>query len=596
MLARKRVKAFFRKHFSPEAASSTPSSPGGSAGPSPPLTRASSRPATPRSHHPPSGVTVADRPITQPRPHRRRRRRRTTSPVGLPLYSAEPGEEEMSIFKSQDMDSSRLDLSLSRATTGEGSFVDGSEAEAEGDEAEEGGALEDEEDEHSFFARPSVDVSTDSHRRSPALLTPPLVIGRPRSASEPLGARRGRSASGAPIRPGLSPYLSHSPGGSSPFASRSGLIDVPVRPASPLTSPTPIPQRPTHLSHRSSRSSPVNTPTSPSLPMGRPRASTLQRLLGSSANSSATSLVHAGGGVAQATSPYGSLGSRASSSTMSIREQGISMPLPNSFVHSSFVFPKSGPTPQQVAFLSSRESLGAYGYGPGVAAPREPAPEPPAFAFEPGPPAAAGALAPVRPATGRGRSASAASAVSGSSPLAREVTHTPPPGEPAPASAAVDAVLLPRLPALRLDTTPLALALALSPPSPSTAPSPLPSPSPSPLSLPFSDAPATMPPHRPPEIVTFAPTPTASAAPSPRLGPAAGPDAGPAAFPASAPDDDAGGLEDDDDDEEEEEGLHERARAREVAISMRGDATVTDAREARAAGPPREEEEEEAKR
>jgi hypothetical protein len=35
-------------------------------------------------------------------------------------------------------------------------------------------------------------------------------------------------------------------------------------------------------------------------------------------------------------------------------------------VHSSFIYPRAGPTPQQVAFISSRESLGAYGYGAGV--------------------------------------------------------------------------------------------------------------------------------------------------------------------------------------------------------------------------------------
>lgn len=34
-------------------------------------------------------------------------------------------------------------------------------------------------------------------------------------------------------------------------------------------------------------------------------------------------------------------------------------------VHSQFVFPKNGLTPSQIAFISSRESLGAYGYGPG---------------------------------------------------------------------------------------------------------------------------------------------------------------------------------------------------------------------------------------
>ncbi|PRQ76203.1 hypothetical protein AAT19DRAFT_13225 [Rhodotorula toruloides] len=94
---------FGEQHFGTEQsgqdAPSSPSTPD-SPPPSrrPPLTHAPSsthtarsthhRPGTPRSHHPPSGVTVADRPIGNPRPERsgrRRRRRRTQSPVGLPL-------------------------------------------------------------------------------------------------------------------------------------------------------------------------------------------------------------------------------------------------------------------------------------------------------------------------------------------------------------------------------------------------------------------------------------------------------------------------------------------------------------------------------
>ncbi|GAA5848257.1 hypothetical protein JCM9279_000993 [Rhodotorula babjevae] len=595
---RERVKAFFRKHFVPVEPAAHAPSPGSSTRPSPSQTRSNSRPATPRSHHPPSGVTVADRPITQPRERRRRRRRRTASPVGLPLYSQEPQEQEMSILKNEPPAASQVDLALSRATTGDGSFV-GGEGESELDGEGEGGLdLDDEEDEDSFFARPSIDVSGDGaggqRRPSSMLLSAPQVVGRPRSASEPLGAgagRRGRSGSSASsaIRPGLSPYLSHTPGGSSPFASRSGLIDLPVRPSSPPSSSllsssvpgtsTPPSSRPSYFLHRSSRSSPINAlgPPSPPPTLGRPRASTLQRLMGSSANSSSSSLVlppGPGGGASAGAgrSPYGSLGSRASSSTMSIRDQGISAPLPNSFVHSSFVYPKGGPTPQQVAFLSSRESLGAYGYGPGVALPPPSSPahrdaagavdHPPAF--EPGLPA--GLAAPVAPGQrsgsvrGRARSGSAASATSMGSPLARVVTLPQEDGEagseararldsaatavpererehergPARGEAASSAPLpalelsaeddVPRLPALELDFGSLALSL----------PSPSPS-SPSPSPLPATATASTSPPSsiratRPPDIVTCAPTPTTSAAPSPRL-PAG---SGSAAF-ASAP-------------------------------------------------------------
>ncbi|KPV77715.1 uncharacterized protein RHOBADRAFT_51533 [Rhodotorula graminis WP1] len=591
---RERVRAFFRKHFVPVEPVAHAPSPGSSTRASPSQTRSNSRPATPRSHHPPSGVTVADRPITQPRERRRRRRRRTASPVGLPLYSQEPQEQEMTLSKSVDPAASQVDLSLSRATTGEGSFVGDSELDGEG-EGDEGGLVDDdEEDEHSFFARPSIDVSGDgaSGQRRPGsmLLSAPLVVGRPRSASEPLGAgagRRGRSGSSASgaVRPGMSPYLSHTPGGSSPFASRSGLIDLPVRPSSPPSSyllsssvpgtSTPPSSRPSYFSHRSSRSSPINAlaPPSPPPTLGRPRASTLQRLMGSSANSSSSSLVlPPGPGVAGAgagRSPYGSLGSRASSSTMSIRDQGISSPLPNSFVHSSFVYPKGGPTPQQVAFLSSRESLGAYGYGPGVALPppssaahRDAAgdvDQPPAF--EPGVPT--GLAAPVAASSGQGgvrgraRSGSAASATSMGSPLARVVTLPQDGGEadvdarervdtaatavperervtaPVEAAPPLPALELsaeddvPRLPALELDFG--SLALSIPSPSPSS-----PSPSPLPATATSSSSPPSIRATRPPDIVTCAPTPTTSAAPSPRL-PAGAGSAGFAYAPPSPP-------------------------------------------------------------
>ncbi|KAI5477597.1 hypothetical protein MNV49_006083 [Pseudohyphozyma bogoriensis] len=42
---------------------------------------------------------------------------------------------------------------------------------------------------------------------------------------------------------------------------------------------------------------------------------------------------------------------------------------PEMEVSSNFQFPKAGLTPSQIAFISSRESLGAFGYGPGVEPP-----------------------------------------------------------------------------------------------------------------------------------------------------------------------------------------------------------------------------------
>ncbi|GAA5963983.1 hypothetical protein JCM21900_005856 [Sporobolomyces salmonicolor] len=468
------------------------------------------RGGAPAMSPPPSGVTVADRTVDQQRPPRRTRRRRSVSPVGLPLYSEEPGEEEMSLFKHQetDMSSSRVDLSLSTYPTGETTYDDTMH------------------DSASEFVRPSFDLSSEGHLLEPSTsLELGIAIGRPRSASDSgmLGSSR------------LTTYPSAS-NSSSPFASRSGFIDVPINDPSPSFDPP-------GSGHRATRSSPVNRLTPPSSPprpaIGRPRASTLQRVLGRSTGASSSSGFLPLGVTGR--SPYGQTGGGAStsmhrlatSSSASINSANISSPLPNSFVHSSFVFPRSGPTPQQIAFISSRESLGAYGYGSGVA---EPPAEPPAFSLS--------SLSPTpdRPAVqGRGRSASSVSQASrmSSSPLARPETPSPPPS--------VRTSTPPRPPSRQAEEPSVEELLPTLPPSsdgdsmlPSSPPSPLAPATSSPpqlsalslsLSTPGSNPPAhdfpssrsvpspspkrigTSPP--PPAIVTLPATPVASAAPSP---------------------------------------------------------------------------------
>ncbi|BGP25378.1 hypothetical protein JCM10295v2_004302 [Rhodotorula toruloides] len=467
----------------------------------------------------------------------------------------------MSLFKSQDMfESSQLDLSLSRATTVERSYedCDESEQEEEGEdelgERQGGGA----------GARSSMegavggasqsrsvqghgqDISGDGFLQLPSL----APQGRPRSASEPLGPPRLYTTS-PNTRVSLSPYLSHTPssasGSSSPFASRSGLIDIPLRPPSPSqTLPSPLTTRspggrPTYFAtHRSSRSSPINTLTPPSPAssvrnVGRPRASTLQRLLGSGGSNGSTASLVSGGGAGG--SPYGvgdgATGRAASSSTVSVRTQEISAPLPGSFVHSSFIFPRSGPTPQQVAFISSRESLGAYGYGTGVAPPHHPASPtlpsgdaPPAFGER------LGRLLGVGESEGgarggRARSGSEASWRSGRSPLAvevRELEAELPPRSPREvrwgeerAGTAETSSVGSRTEG-EVSTTPTEgeVSASVAQLDNLTAPASPPSLHPPPA-LDFSAAHPPRP--HPPDIVTLAPTPTASAAPSPLLPP-----------------------------------------------------------------------------
>lgn len=284
----------------------------------------------------------------------------------------------MSLFKHQttdlSMSSSRLDLALSPTIeVDNGSDEEEDEDEEDHDEPPRGHV-----DSASESVRPSFDNSTldhdggvpashtDDDTRIGGLLPPPASRSplappnRPRSASESLVRMSSRN-----------PYGSHS---SSPFASRSGLIDLPPGQLSPTvsrdgTSTPPLPGTPRSsffLGHRTTRSSPISamarrrasSPPRPNFGGGggvggnRPRASTLQRVLGGSANSSSGFLPI--GGATGAASPYGhsaggsrsgspsasganspaggrSLRRFATGSTTSVNTLDISEPVPGSF-------------------------------------------------------------------------------------------------------------------------------------------------------------------------------------------------------------------------------------------------------------------------
>lgn len=214
-------------------------------------------------------------------------------------------------------------------------------------------------------------------------------------------------------------------------------------------------------------------------------------------------------------------------------------------VSSSFIFPKSGPTASQIAFISSRESLGAYGYGDGVA-------QIPGYeegsspASEPAPITSSSMAVPV--VGGRFRASSVSSQLSiASSPLARTVSAPEPASPTTDDSEGVHHLPLPTDP-------PIPSYDELHPPSPTESPSPPSPPSPppimtltlppplsfpiptdnSPSSTPINSAFATPRSHSPspgngsvahtpktgnppilPALVFYNATPTASAAPSP---------------------------------------------------------------------------------
>lgn len=243
----------------------------------------------------------------------------------------------MSLFKHQTEDlrsSSRLELTLSPTIE-----VDHAYEDEEGDEEEEEVAA----DSASEFVRPSFDNSASDHGGHQAFLAlsptssllPHHVTNRPRSASDSLARISSRH-----------PYGSNS---SSPFASRSGLIDLPPGNLNPNSlSPTvsrdgtSTPPR-TVYGHRPTRSSPISRrASSPPRPtLGRPRASTLQRVLGGSNSSSGflpigtkgRSPYGQGQGGSGANSPVASrsLQRFATGSTTSINTLDISEPVPGSF-------------------------------------------------------------------------------------------------------------------------------------------------------------------------------------------------------------------------------------------------------------------------
>lgn len=187
-----------------------------------------------------------------------------------------------------------------------------------------------------------------------------------------------------------------------------------------------------------------------------------------------------------------------------------------------------------MTFISSRQAIGAYGYGAGASPPpplsNSPPPDgsalpppPTGFGTTDGHASSDGLIAPV-PVRGRARSGSSASQMSaGASPLSREVRADAPP--PLVSATAV----------LDSYSTGACRSSGAPGPEPATPLPVLPPLSPlegfSDLTLAFENrveafervadtedpTGESAPRRRPPDITTSAPTPTASAAPSPRL-------------------------------------------------------------------------------
>ncbi|SGZ27004.1 BQ5605_C025g10022 [Microbotryum silenes-dioicae] len=325
--------------------------------------RAGNRSTRTGDHATSSATTSANGVIAaavQPAPRRRRRRRRrASSPVGLPLYSASPGDDEMSLFKGADV--SRVDLNDDGASDNDQRGLDTDDDSERVGDLDAGGAP----------------LTAGSRSMASSVFTVPLVGGRTRSGSD------APSITLSLFEPGFGSPLEYVSTRGSASVSTSDLMRGPAPPPLPgavaSTSARPI-------VHRSTQSSPSATPllNSPHSPFStspvstRARSSTLRSLFrGRNASSSNLSGTPRGNSsISVGRSPYGQgpgfsssppSTRAASGSTTSIRSTlSISAPLQHTLVSSSFVFPKSGPTASQIAFISSREALGAYGYGRGA--------------------------------------------------------------------------------------------------------------------------------------------------------------------------------------------------------------------------------------
>lgn len=250
---------------------------------------------------------------------RRRRRRRTASIVGLPVYSQDPHDAEMTLFK--------------------GSIDYDSENEDEDDEDEEGEEREERDldgpsDSTSSLNRLSSEgrtsLSTSSPLQIPTILSHSIIISNDEETE--------------------TESIIHTPTNSIPMFRHQTSNSI-----SSQTSPP---------------SSPLQEVNTNLVGVGRTRASTLRSIFNRNNSSSGSLPLSIGGG----RSPYGqgtSLPRNASST--SISSLNISSPIPNTLISTNFVYPKAGVTPEQFSFLSSTESLGKYGYGIGAGADVPPA-------------------------------------------------------------------------------------------------------------------------------------------------------------------------------------------------------------------------------
>lgn len=290
--------------------------------------------------------------------------------------SEDPHDDEMSLVKSEE---ARLDERVDRRDDDDVGESSESEADVE---PTDGRAQE-------ITAALAAPPAISGASQTTSFTTTPAHASRPSLSSlmaASASARRSNSSNSVPESP-----LNQIPTTVSVSSSASGstrnlgtLIDIPLNEHN-------ADSRRGSFSSLGRPNLVAGTPPSTLPPVGagtRSRSSTLRSIFarnnGSSSALSSPAVVD-GEGVSPGRSLYGLPGAAASSASIrSVSSQSISAPLQHTLgesgsealhnvcaeyhclftpvVSSNFVFPRSGPSASQISFISSRESLGIYGY------------------------------------------------------------------------------------------------------------------------------------------------------------------------------------------------------------------------------------------
>ncbi|KZT43440.1 hypothetical protein SISSUDRAFT_1057832 [Sistotremastrum suecicum HHB10207 ss-3] len=291
------------------------------------------------------------------RPSRPRRTRRTPSQMSvtsLPLYMEDPGDTELVLVRSEREMEDEPD-SLHRTESYPDSQNSGNDAMPHSMSSQTLGTMDPDHSRQSFETHMTgsdesgarlmptpqpedprgeapayfevVDQDHDS-RRSPG---PAPTSPNRSSASNPRHSQQPASSSeGTGLMPTLRSFFSRIPG-----------------PPTISTSPSSSDPASRHRSNTSASGSTANllSSSSPSSLLTRSRSRLNSHQRSTSAFSSTSSLT----GNPNLTSP----------SMISLTS--ISAPLPHTLVRTEFTYPKNGPTPEQIKFIASRESLGRFG-------------------------------------------------------------------------------------------------------------------------------------------------------------------------------------------------------------------------------------------